>query len=200
MGVYGVAIVAALLAIGSAGGISAPVLAASKPAIHDCASFQAWFGRQPGARLRLSAVPGGDTGPPPTRGSDQFPIAEVEETYFRGNVGGGGCIGGYYDASHHLAAIVLRYDTAQEYLETTVTSVPDGIRPGWVPVPTLNGAALGMSLHQVEAIEGSGKHVRSGHDLVLAYSWEKDDPQIGYSLKFLIVHDRVVAMDYIFGA
>lgn len=182
------------------GGIRTPVRATSKPVIHDCTSFQTWFGRQPGARLRLGAVPGNDAGPPPTRGSDQFPIAEVEETYFHGDVGGGGCIGGYYDAPHHLAAIVLRYDTAEEFLETAVVSVPVGIRPGWVPAPTLNGVTLGMSLRQVEAIEGPARHVRSGEDVILAYSWKlKSDPQILYSLKFLVVHDRVIAMDYIFG-
>lgn len=35
----------------------------------------------------------------------------------RGHVGGGGCLGGYYDGAHRLAAISARYDT---YWDTAV--------------------------------------------------------------------------------
>ena len=82
-----------------------------------------------------------------------------------------------------------------------VATVPEGIRAGWVPAPTLNGVALGMSLHEVEAREGAGLHYRHGAYLAVSYSWTlANDRQIGYSLKFLLVNDRVVAMDYIYGA
>jgi hypothetical protein len=125
----------------------------------------------------------------------------VEETYFRGVEGGGGCMGGYFDAPHQLAAIVQHYDTAQEFVETTVVSAPIGVRPGWVPAPTLNGATLGMSLAEVEALEGRGEHFRSRGDVILTYSWKlQNDPQIEYSLKFLLIANRVVAMDFIYGA
>jgi hypothetical protein len=182
--------------------MSRPAPAKPRAAIHDCDSFRAWFRKQPGSQLTLGVYPYRvGQGPAPRGGSDQFPVASVEETYFRGLVGGGGCMGGYYDAEHHAATIIEQYDTAQEYTETLVATVPEGIRSGWVPAPTLNGVALGMSLHEIEAREGVGLHYRHGAYMAVSYSWTlANNRQIGYSLKFLLVNDRVVAMDFIYGA
>ncbi|HMD02976.1 MAG TPA: hypothetical protein VKG44_08435 [Candidatus Baltobacteraceae bacterium] len=175
------------------------------PAIHDCASFRKWFAEQPGSRLTLTIRSASERQNPPTNGSDEFPIARIEATGFRGNVGGGGCLAGYYDALHHLVAVIERYDTAQDFVQSEVTSAPHGLRSGWVGAPTLNGAKLGMTLAQLERVEGSGLRERAGNDVVLAYMWQKHfgsptNSPLFYSIKFLLHNDRTIAMDYFYGA
>jgi hypothetical protein len=191
------AVLASLLTFGTGTSSSALPMSAR---IHDCASFSHWFDQQPGSRLTLS-----DSSPPkapaPKNGSDEFPIAVVVQTYFKGNVGGGGCLGGNYDAVHHTAAIRHRYDTAQDDIQTEVRSVPAGIRSGWAYAPTLNGVMLGMSLAEVEAVEGRGLRQPSQGDVILAYAWQSNygPTTVFSSIKFLLVRDRVVAMDFFNG-
>lgn len=76
--------------------------------IHDCDSFQAWFRKQPASVLTL--VPGDMKFPRPE--SKTSLVIDVEgATWYKGHVGGGGCLSGWYDPVHHLAAIRDQYDT-----------------------------------------------------------------------------------------
>jgi hypothetical protein len=49
-------------------------------------------------------------------------------TYYRGNVGGGGCVGAFYDHQRQAAAAIDQYDTAADLEETVVVAPPVGIR------------------------------------------------------------------------
>jgi hypothetical protein len=187
--------------------VAAQPVPARPAAIHDCASFTSWFKRQPGFRLTVEgAVESGFAGPAPRSGSDEFAIATAVVTHFRGNVGGGGCLGGYYDAAQRLAAIQWLYDTSEEAVATIAHDPPDGLRSGMVDVVTLNGVRLGMSATEVEHIEGPTRWVRDHDDLVLRYSWVRKYSSLStvttvyYGLSFLLVGDHVVAMDFYNGA
>jgi len=160
-----------------------PIPANSAAAIHDCTSSKSWFKRQPG--FRLTALAGatasgagfaspapvsssdGYGGPPPKSGPDEFAIARAVIQHFRGDVGGGGCLGGYYDPVNRLGAIDSLYDTAEEVVVTVVNDPPRGLRSGVVDVVTLNGVRIGMSAAEVERIEGPAHRVRDRRDLLL---------------------------------
>jgi hypothetical protein len=190
--------------------VAQPTPARSAAVIHDCASFKSWFKRQPGVRLtafagvKVSASPApksssyGYDGPAPKSGSDEFAISTAVIQHFRGDVGGGGCLGGYYDPVKRLGAIDSLYDTAEEVIASVVNDPPRGLRLGIVDAVTLNGVRIGMSAAEVERIEGPAHQVRDRGDLMLAYSWVRKYSQstIYYSIAFLIVGDHVVAMDF----
>jgi hypothetical protein len=207
-------------------GLASAVAAQPNPArsvavIHDCASFKSWFKGQPGFRLtalagvtvsaggfaspapKSSSDNNGYGGPAPKSGSDEFAVPMAVIQHFRGDVGGGGCLGGYYDPVKRLGAIESLYDTAEEVVATVVNDPPSGLRLGNVDVVTLNGVRIGMSAAEVERIEGPARRVRDRGDLVLFYSWvRKYRPNfstIYYSIAFLVVGDRVVAMDFFYG-
>jgi hypothetical protein len=137
-------------------------------------------------------------------------------SYYRGHYGGGGCVGAFYDARLRRAAFVDRYDSAMDVGETVVTAMPSGIRSGRVSAATSNGVRLGMTRRDVEAIEGRGRALMRGADVVLRYSWSVPpastpvpgpaqpgpmttfSPEL-FSIAFLLRGDRVIAMDYFAG-
>lgn len=76
---------------------------------------------------------------------------------FKGHVGGGGCLYGWYDPAHHLAAVRDQYDTYQDILLFYPTSTPVGVRSRDLSQLRLeNGVHLGMTRKEVEAVEGEG--------------------------------------------
>jgi hypothetical protein len=170
--------------------------------IHDCASFRAWLRQQPVAAIGDPASPDNSLAgaPEPGGGSDEFLVPVATTTYFRGLVGGGGCLGGRYDATARVAVIAGYGDTEREGIATIVTSVPKGLRSGTSRVQTRNGARLGMTVAEIEHIEGRGFHrlVRGGE--LLEYRWHSrtyDGSSIIYnSLTFVARGGRVVAMEY----
>jgi hypothetical protein len=200
--------VASLLLAGTG---SAP---ATPTAIHDCASFRAWFHQQPGAVLTLEADEYWKNAPAPRTGSDRLELARDAMSYYRGNAGGGGCVGAFYDASHGRAAFVDQYDSARDLGETLVATPPAGIRSGIVATPTHNGVALGMTRRRVEAIEGPGRVRRHGADVIVTYAWSVPSkttpppnapapvstysPEL-FAMSFLLRGDRVIALDYFAG-
>ena len=204
-------VMAATLLLAATG--SAP---AARAAIHDCASFRAWFHQQPGYVLTLEAGEYDNGARPPRHGSDRLDLPTNGMTYYRGFVGGGGCVGAFYDPKLRRAAFTDRYDTAVDLGETAVVTPPIEIKTGAVSTRTHNGVALGMSRRQVESIEGPGRARRHGADVVLAYAWSVPSsstpvPQPGapgpaltfspelFAMSFLLRDDRVIAMDYFAG-
>jgi hypothetical protein len=200
------AAVAALSAAGAAGA------AQPSPApVTSCDTFRAWFALQPGSRLTLA---GTTTIPPTARPKKPDTIltygpwgaAETEASWtagmkqFRGIYGGGGCLGGYYDASARTALVLERYDTASDLTITTIASAPVGLPAHAVPRKTRNGAAVGMTLAQVQAIEGKGALSRSGGYEVLAFDQGKAGPGAEYGwLRFLFKNGAVAAIDVGYG-
>jgi hypothetical protein len=175
--------------------------------IRDCPSFRAWFRQQPGYQLTLDGQGPYEYGAPaPRKGSDSlhFPTCEGERiggcssmSYYRGNIGGGGCVGALYDPSHRIAAFEDLYDTAADLGETIVVTPPAGIKTGRVAALTRNGVALGMTLRQVEAIEGKGWRRMRGGDLIVTYGWSVSGEL--FAIRFLLRGGRVIAMDYFGG-
>ena len=88
--------------------------AALADSIHDCDSFQAWFHTQPASVLTLIS---GDMRHFPQPKSKAALVLDVKNaTWYKGHIGGGGCISGWYDPVHHLAAMRDQYDTYQDLL------------------------------------------------------------------------------------
>ncbi len=207
--IVAVAGVAALLLAGAGSAPAAP------PAIHDCPSFRAWFQQQPGYEITLESDKYWKDAVAPRNGSDRLDLDTGAMSYYRGNAGGGGCVGAFYDARHRRAAFIDRYDTARDVGEMLVATPPIGIRSGIVSAATHNGVALGMTRRQVESIEGPGRvRRRGGGDVIVTYAWSVPSPSTPrpggpvpiatysptlYAISFLLRGDRVIAIDYFFG-
>jgi hypothetical protein len=199
------AVVAVLLSCALGGRADADARAAFT--IRDCDSFRAWLRQQPVAELNQGAYPDDvlAAAPAPTGGSDEFLVPAESTTYFAGRFGGKGCLGGRYDSVNRIAIIVGFADTEQEGIATTVTSVPKGLRSGSSAVRTRRGARLGMTVAEIERIEGHARHRPAPGGEVLEYRWHWSGASTGRSiiynaLTFVVRDGRVVAMDYYVGA
>lgn len=179
---------------------------AAGPKIVDCKTFHTWLDAQPVAALTLVSPPLVDprTYPAP-RAPDKLAISFRGATYHRGYVGGGGCLGGWYDPATGRAAIVELYDTAQDTLFFEAISVPRNITERALSsVTTARGVALGMTVRQVERIEGRGSLTAGARGaMILRYYWplEKKYPTgVSSTLSFLFRNGRLIAIDYLYGA
>jgi len=117
---------------------------------------------------------------------------------FKGSVGGGGCLAGFYDPSSRTALILVRYDTASDLVITKIASVPEGLPQHPVPSETNRGAKLGMTVAQVQAIEGAGTLSSKSGITTLYYNQDVNDSYGGTlygHLAFLFVNDKAVAIN-----
>jgi hypothetical protein len=173
------------------------LVAARADSIHDCDSFQAWLRTQPASVLTLIS---GDTRHFPQPKSKTALVLDVKNaTWYKGHIGGGGCISGWYDPVHHLAAMRDQYDTYQDLLIFYPTSIPLGIRTRDLSDIRLgNGIHLGMTRVKVEALEGKGFAMQLVDGILIKYAWSTSD-HLSYDLSFRFKKDRLVAIDYGYG-
>jgi hypothetical protein len=195
--------------------LAMPAMAATPApvSITSCGTFRTWFAQQPGWRLTL---PGVSTVLPviarpkkPDTILTYGPYGAAVPTAswsagmkrFEGPVGGGGCLSGYYDASTQTALILSSYDTASDLLITKTTNEPLGLPSHAVVLHTKNGAAIGMTLEQIRAIEGNGtlSTVAGSQELLFKQDLgpvaASGRPEEYGWLRFLFQGGRVTAID-----
>lgn len=164
--------------------------------IHDCASFRTWFNTQPASLLTLETA-GTRAAPEPTSKASLRPDM-TNATWWKGHVGGGGCLSGWYDPVHHVVALEDDADTYQHVLIFTPTSIPVGVRTRDLSMISLdNGLRLGTSRAQVEAIEGRGRVTHLPDGETIRYHWSAN--HVDHNLSFGFEHDRLIAIDSGFG-
>jgi len=181
--------------------VAAPRSAGAKAApITDCASFGRWFGAEPAAQIGLPNVP--QAGPIGTlTRPDELPISFTGAASYRGNVGGGGCLAGWYDPRAHVAAVRVQYDTYADVVVFSPKLAPVGLPAKALgTVMTRRGLALGMTLAQVERIAGPGRHSLSADGAtIVRYAWlgPPNPPYTRehFALALLFVHGHAVAID-----
>jgi hypothetical protein len=174
---------------------------ATQLAIKDCTSFGTWFNRQPAAKITLQS--GSQKYPAPrSRGALQTNFSGA--TTYKGNVGGGGCLGGWYDAAHALAAIRVQYDTYQDILIFRPASAPSGLASKDLAAWRLsNGVRLGMTRNEAESILGAGKLSHSDVGTTVRYEWmekyKAGYSPVTYEIALLYRHGILTAIDYGYG-
>jgi hypothetical protein len=199
----------AVLGLGLAAGCIAAVPAAQGTvAINSCETFRAWFAQQPGSKIFSIGPRDSENGVHPSafdtilsyRWDTMRPTdpAFKQMRFYTTNVGGGGCMAGYYDAPASTALIFLVYGTATDLVITQTTSIPGGLPRHSVPTRTKRGAKLGMSIAEVQRIEGPGKLYSSNGASVLFYNQNTGDSHGGTlygHLAFLFIAGRVAAIN-----
>jgi hypothetical protein len=199
----------AMLSLGLAASCIAVVPASQGTiAINSCETFRAWFAQQPASRIFSIGPRDSENGVRPSafdtiltyRWDTMRPTdpAFKQMRFYTTNVGGGGCMAGYYDAPARRALIFLVYDTATDLVITQTTSIPVGLPRRAVPGGTKRGANLGMSLDQVQKIEGSGKIYSKNGVSVLFYNQSVSDSHGGTlygHLAFLFIAGKVAAIN-----
>jgi hypothetical protein len=177
-------------------------------AINSCETFRAWFAQQPASKIFSIGPRDVEHGVHPAafdtiltyRWDTMRPTdpAFKRMRFYTTNVGGGGCMAGYYDATASRALIFLVYGTATDLVITQTTSIPGGLPRHSVPAGTKLGANLGMSLAQVQKIEGPGKIYSKNGDSVLFYNQNVSDSHGGTlygHLAFLFIKGKVAAIN-----
>lgn len=176
--------------------------------IDNCETFRAWFAQQPASKIFSVGPRDSENGVHPSafdtilayRWDTMHPTdpAFKQMRFYTTNVGGGGCMAGYYDASASRALIFLVYGTATDLVIAQTTSIPGGLPRRSVPRGTKRGANLGMSLAQVQKIEGPGKVYSKNGVSVLFYNQNVSDSHGGTlygHLAFLFVGGKVEAIN-----
>lgn len=177
-------------------------------AINSCETFRNWFAQQPGSKIFSIGPRDSENAARPSafdtiltyRWDTMRPAdpAFKRMRFFTTNVGGGGCMAGYYDPSASRALIFLVYGTATDLVITQTTSIPGGLPRQSGPTGTKRGANLGMSLAQVRQIEGPGKLYGKNGASVLFYNQSVGDSHGGTlygHLAFLFIGGRVAAIN-----
>ena len=199
---------------------AAPSLAAVAPgtsfrliALSDstnCEAIQRWFAAQPGSRLVLSTTSnfyeksGRPRKPDTILDYSAFPLSHDQASWYKvmkhypKSVGNGRCLSGFYDSVHKTSLIYAQYGTASDLTLTTVSNAPTGLPIHSAPNQTRNGARLGMSVAQVQAIDGPGTLRSNGHYQRLTYNQDFKTPAdvaVSAYLGFLFTDGRLVAID-----
>jgi hypothetical protein len=177
-------------------------------AITSCETFRDWFEQQPGSKIFSIGSQHSDAGVHPsafdtipnyrwdTRSSAAAPFKQMR--FYTTKFGGGGCLAGYYDPSTSTVLILLSYDTASDLVITKTTSIPGGLPKHAVPSGTQRGANLGMSVAQIQAIEGRGTMYGKNGAMVLYYNQNVKDSYGGTlygHLAFLFLNGKVAAIN-----
>lgn len=192
----------------SAGCIGALEASQSAIAINSCETFRAWFAEQPGSKIFSIGPRDTESGAHPTafdtiltyRWDTMRPTGPAfkKMRFYTTNVGGGGCMAGYYDPSASRALIFLVYGTATDLVITQTTSIPGGLPRHSGPGGTQREANLGMSLAQVRKIEGPGKLYSKNGVSLLFYNQNVSDSHGGTlygHLAFLFIAGKVAAIN-----
>lgn len=191
-----------------ASGTSPRVVASS--AISSCETARSWFAQQPGSRLVLSLTSDYNQKFARPRKPDNIanynatPFSNDKASWYKNmkhyttNVGNGRCISGFYDSAHKTALIFSQNGTGSDLTLTTIVNAPAGFPIHSAPSQTRNGVRLGMTVAQVEAIDGPGTIRSDGRYKRLTYSQDiKKTPKfsIVFYLGFLFVDGKLVAAD-----
>ncbi|MEO6835667.1 MAG: hypothetical protein ABI231_07165 [Candidatus Tumulicola sp.] len=176
--------------------------------ISSCETFRAWFAQQPASGIFSIGPRDSENGLRPSahdtiltyRWDTLRPTDPTfkQMRFYTTNVGGGGCMAGYYDAPASRALIFLVYGTATDLVIAQTTSIPGGLPRHSVPIGTKRGANLGMSLAQVQKIEGPGKIYSKNGVSVLFYNQNVSDLHGGTlygHLAFLFINGKVAAIN-----
>jgi len=156
------------------------VVAAS--ATTGCDSLQRWFAQQPGSQLVLSSTNDFYKNSARPRKPDTildyaaFPLSHAQTSWYKAmkhyssSVGNGQCLSGFYDAADKAAVIYSQYGTASDLTVTTAASAPGGLPAHAAPTQTRNGVRFGMTVAQVQAIDGVGTLRSNGRGQRLTYN------------------------------
>jgi hypothetical protein len=189
--------------------LAATVTAPASSATDDCSTFRSWFVRQPGSQLVLSSAQYFDHKfASPTRrdkildysvvpGSSDSSSWYKAMQHYRTNVGNGRCFSAVYNSSHKTALVLSEYGTGSDLTMTTVSNALSGLPNGAVPRQTQNGVRFGMTVAQVQAIDGPGTLRSDGSYQRLTYTQNiKKSATVftGY-LGFLFSNGKLVAAD-----
>lgn len=190
---------------------SAPSVAAVTSANGtDCETVARWFAAQPGSRLVLSTTnnfyekSSRPRKPDTVLDYSAFPLLHDQASWYKvmkhysKSVGNGRCLSGFYDSARKTALIYSQYGTASDLTVTTVVNAPTGLPIHSAPQQTRNGARLGMSVAQVQAIDGPGTLSSNGRYQRLTYNQDfKTSTNVAVSayLGFLFRDGKLVAID-----
>lgn len=168
--------------------------------VYDCPSAWAWFGKEPGYKVTLMSVGAGaqtyaNPSAPDSINVDFGPARQYYTSFGRG------CLGGFYDATHRVAAM---YAWHENYDDTAIFFVRQPVS-GFTSsslrsLRTARGVALGATLESLVAIEGRGTRVTtvSGEQIV-RYEWHQAMRGTGvttaYYLTCLFERGQLVAID-----
>jgi hypothetical protein len=179
-------------------------------ASNECATFRTWFERQPGWQLVLSSTNYYNQKFASPRKRDNIldysviPRSNDRASWYKAmkhyhtNVGNGRCFSVLYDSSHNTALVLSEYGTGSDLTMTAVSNAPAGLPTAAVPRQTQNGVRFGMTVAQVQAIDGPGTLRSDGSYQRLTYSQNIEKAAnvviTGY-LGFLFSNGKLVAAD-----
>jgi len=112
------------------------------------------------------------------------------------NAGSGHCSSAFYDSAHKTALVFSEYGGQPSDLTvTTVSNAPAELPIHTAPSQTQNGVRLGMTVAQVQAIDGAGTLGSEGRYQRLMYSQDikKTAIVITSYLGFLFMDGKLVA-------
>jgi hypothetical protein len=175
----------------------------------DCDMFRRWFARQLGSQLVLSSTQHFDDKFARPRRPDNIldynatPFSNYQASWYTSmkhyttNVGNGHCSSAFYDSAHKTALVFSEYGHGSDLTVTTVSSAPAGLPIHSAPSQTRNGVRLGMTVAQVQAIDGPGTLRSDGRYQRLMYSQDIKKPNlvITYYLGFLFIDGKLRAAD-----
>jgi hypothetical protein len=201
---------------------ASPASAAKKvaphPRITNCDKFQAWFAQEPAHYATAHTLSNYEHFPSilhhgheslSFNGEPNKSVSVVNPENklmlrTRSQFGGGGCLSGFYDKTHHIIGLMSMYDTAVEWLVFHPHVRPSGL-PNYnlAHASTQRGAHLGMTFKQLTTLEGPGRKRHVGKILFVRYSANGNAPRgsgpTGW-ITFMLEHNRVTAIDYFWGS
>ena len=175
-----------------------------------CQTFRHWFTGQPGSQLVLSLTnefnekfarprkPDNILDYSATPASNDQTSWYKAMKHYRSAAGSGRCMSAFYDSAHKTALIFSEGGTRSDLTLTTVSTAPAGLPNHPAPSQTRNGVRLGMTVAQVQAIEGPGTLRSDGHSQRLMYSQDikkTANAVITNYLGFLFINGKLVAAD-----
>jgi hypothetical protein len=172
-----------------------------------CQTFKRWFTGQPGSQLALSSTnsfdekfarprkPDNILDYSTTPGSNDQTFWYKAMKHYRITAGSGRCMSAFYDSAHKTALIFSEGGTRSDLTPTNVSTTPAGLPNHPAPSQTQNGVRLGMTVAQVQAIEGPGTLRSDGQNQRLMYSQKTANAAITNYLGFLFINGKLVAAD-----
>ncbi|GAC1651739.1 MAG: hypothetical protein NVS9B12_00400 [Vulcanimicrobiaceae bacterium] len=168
-----------------------------------CKWFRGWYGAQGVKSLQIDEIRDKKKSAP--RIHDALTLSFDHASWFQDprGPGKGQCGSIWFDPAHNLAAILFYYDTYREIALFRIKSPISGVTTKDLSaLSTTHRLKLGMSLQDVEAIEGPAKVIATPNGSIVHYSWlirDLENPKITgvtFDLSALFVNNRLVAFDY----